>query len=108
MLNCLTFRRSLLSQDEARYEDEKMLKNNLLVPADGPSQQTEPSPNDLVINMDLLGCAISSPTTLQVVDENPSSLFPETEPIVLTKQKIGKRRTAVTQSFQLEVSVKKK
>lgn len=108
----LILRRSLSSQDEARYEDERMLKNNLLVCVDGQSQKPESSSNDLVINMDHCeGRATSSPmaaTPLQVIEESASSrLFVEAEPLALVKPKIRKRGTATVQSFQLKVSVKK-
>ena len=99
-------RRSLLSQAEAKYEEEMMLMNNSV--ASVTNQRHEPSesaPDDLVINME----ASPGPLlpTLQEEGSNTSEgPAAEGEAYVTIKSKLHSTQAATaTQDFELEVSV---
>ena len=102
------FRRSLLSQAEARSEDEKMLKNS---PHAVVVDQTHhpSSPGDLVINIDvstsIQGDIASSSTLLQEEDADSEIQVAEKEPRVTVKLKQHGRQPKAMQNFELEVSV---
>ena len=98
------YRRSLLAQAEARYEDEKILKSNPLAIINSQTHEPSDAPDDLVIEIEVSPeHAVPSPTQLQG-EKNEVSESQTTEgETYMTVKPI--RQAAATQDFELEVSV---
>ena len=98
-------RRNLLSQAEAKYEEEMMLMNNSVASiTDQRHEPSEPAPDDLAINME----ASPGPLlpTLQEGSDTLEGSAAEGEAYVTVKSKLHSTQTATaTQDFELEVSV---
>ena len=96
------YRRSLLAQAEARYEDEKILKSNPLAIINGRTHESSAAPDDLIIEIEAEH-AVPSPTQLQgEKNEVSESQTTEGETYVTVKPI---RQAAATQDFELQVSV---
>ena len=101
-------RRNLLSQAEAKYEEEMMLMNNSVVRLSVTGHRHEPSesaPDDLVINMEA-SPALLLPTLQEEGSDTSESPAAEGEAYVTVKSKQhGTQAATTTQNFELEVSV---
>ena len=100
-------RRSLLSQVEAKYEEEKMLMNSSVTTVNGQRREPSSASDDLVIHIEVgPGHDISSLPILEEEESDASgSPVAEREPYVTVKSKLHTKQAAPTQNFELEVSV---
>ena len=98
------YRRCLLGQTKARFEDEKMLKSNPLAFINGQTHESSAAPDNLVIEIEVSpGHAVPLPTQLQgEKNEVSESQTTEGETYVTVKPT---RQAAAAQNFELEVSV---
>ena len=96
-----------MSQAEARYEDEIMLKKNPLAAVSGQARPSH-SPDDLVIDIEISiispELAISSSAKLKEEDDTKENWMAEIEPHVTVKPRLRRRQPEATKNIELEVS----
>jgi hypothetical protein len=101
-------RRNLLSQAEAKYEEEMMLMNNSVARVSDQRHEASSARDDLVINMEASPAPLLP--TLQEegsdVSQSPAEEEEDSEAFVTVKSKLHSTESATaTQNFELEVSV---
>ena len=98
-----------MSQAEARYEDEIMLKNNSLAAVSGQARPSH-SPDDLAIEIEIsiispeLAISSSANVINKEEDNTKENRMAEIEPHVTVKPRLHRRQPEATKNIELEVS----
>jgi hypothetical protein len=107
LMHLFLSRRNLLSQAEAKYEEEMMLMNNSVSSVSDQRHEASSAPDDLVINMEASPAPLLPTIQEEGSDVSQSPADEEdSEAFVTVRSKLHSTESAAaTQNFELEVSV---